>query len=124
MKSSINPRYAKNVVIHLSFNFSVSIVRYCIELRNNKEFELSNQLIKSGTSIGANLMEAQNAESSADFKHKIKIALKEADETEYWIRILIEVFNEDNLHKLLQSVQEIIKILNKILSTLSKKARN
>ena len=123
MKTSINPRYADNVIINLSFSFSVSIVRYCIELRKNREFELSNQLIRSGTSIGANLMEAQNAESPPDFKHKIKIALKEADETEYWIRILIEIFKEDQLNKLLQSVHEIIKILNKILSTLSKKAR-
>lgn len=121
MKSSINPRYADNAVLNLSFNFSVSLIRYCVVLREKKEYELAHQLIRCGTSVGANLIEAQNAESPADFKHKVKIALKEADETEYWIRILIAILGEDKLDKLLISIQEIIKILNKILSTLSKK---
>ena len=76
-----------NAILSLSFEFSLLTIEYCERLVDGKKFVLSNQLLKSGTSIGANAMEAQNAESKADFVHKIKIAAKEAGETQYWLML-------------------------------------
>ena len=73
----------KNPLLKLSFEFSFMILQYCDLLDEQHKYTISKQLIRSGTSIGANSMEAQNAESKADFVHKIKIAAKEADETQY-----------------------------------------
>jgi len=66
-----------------SFQFACDIVLYCDELKKKKDFELASQLLKSGTSIGANTREAQRGVSTKDFKNKFGIALKEADETKY-----------------------------------------
>ena len=77
----------KNPLLKLSFEFSILILEYCDALDELHKYAISKQLIKSGTSIGANAMEAQNAESRADFIHKIKLAAKEADETQYWISL-------------------------------------
>ena len=74
-----------NVIVDLTFKFSLEVIGYCEKLENDRKYVLSRQLLKSGTSIGANAREAQNAESKADFIHKFKIAVKEADETEYWL---------------------------------------
>ena len=63
------------------------IIEYCEKLEVSKKFVISGQLLKSGTSIGANIHEAQNAESRADFIHKMKIAAKELEETKYWLRL-------------------------------------
>ncbi len=71
-----------------SFDFACDIVHYCDELKRNKDFELASQLLKSGTSIGANTREAQRGVSTKDFKNKFGIALKEADETKFWLEIL------------------------------------
>jgi four helix bundle protein len=65
-----------NVVVKLTFEFALDIIKYCEVLQEDKKFVVANQLLKSGTSIGANIREAQNAESKADFIHKFKIALK------------------------------------------------
>jgi four helix bundle protein len=73
----------ENIIVEKSFQFALKIVLYCELLEDKKKFVLSHQLLRSGTSIGANVREAQNAESKADFIHKIKLAAKEADETEY-----------------------------------------
>ena len=77
---------------------------------------ISRQLIRSGTSIGANVKEAQNAESKADFIHKLKIALKEADETEYWL-FLCKGLNYYSPESLIQKLNGIIKLLNRIITT-------
>lgn len=74
-------------------------------------------MLKSGTSIGANIREAQNAESKADFIHKMKIAAKETDETEYWLLICKNVESYPSDDKLLEEVNELIKILSKIISS-------
>jgi four helix bundle protein len=74
-----------NVIVDLSFKFALNIISFVETLEQNKRFVIANQLLKSGTSIGANVREAQNAESKIDFIHKLKIAAKEADETEYWL---------------------------------------
>jgi len=76
-----------NLIVELSFEFALLIVEFTTSLEQLKKISLANQLFKSGTSIGANVREAQNAESKNDFIHKMKIAAKEADETEYWLLI-------------------------------------
>nr|MDA3928442.1 four helix bundle protein [Prolixibacteraceae bacterium] len=73
----------KNLILDLSLKFALEIIDYAELLENNRKFVISNQLLKSGTSIGANIREAQSAESKADFIHKFKIGDKEVNETEY-----------------------------------------
>ena len=78
----------ENVIMTKSFQFAIDIIAFCEELEKNKKFVVANQLLKSGTSIGAQVREAQNAESKADFVHKFKIVAKEAEETEYWLQLV------------------------------------
>jgi four helix bundle protein len=92
MKFSNSPKYQENPILKESYEFAIKIIFYSELLEENRKLMVAKQLIRSGTSIGANIKEAQNAESKADFIHKLKLALKEADETEYWLfyaRILI-----------------------------------
>ena len=77
--------FDKNPILSLSFQFALLVIKYCEELEKNRRFTIANQLLKSGTSIGANAMEAQNAESKTDFIHKMRIAAKEAEEAQYWL---------------------------------------
>lgn len=107
----------ENVIVEKSFQFALKVVLYCELLEDNKKFVLARQLLRSGTSIGANVREAQNAESKADFIHKIKVAAKEADETEYWLLICKHTPTYPFDDKLLTDVLELIKILSKILSS-------
>lgn len=72
-----------NIVVDKSFQFALQIVAFTKKLEDHKLYPLARQLFRSGTSIGANIREAQNAESKKDFIHKMKIAAKEANETEY-----------------------------------------
>lgn len=110
-----------NPVLKHSFDFALGIIRYTERLQEQKHFVLSNQLLKSGTSIGANIMEAQNAESRADFIHKMKIAAKEADETQYWLLLCIHAETYPDCSELLFKLTEINKLLGKILATSKKK---
>ena len=73
----------KNIIVDLTFKFSLLIISYSEELRQLNKFEMSSQIFRSGTSIGANIREAQNAESKKDFIHKFKVSAKEADEVHY-----------------------------------------
>lgn len=107
----------ENIIVEKSFRFALTIVLYCESLEENKKFVISRQLLRSGTSIGANVREAQNAESKADFIHKLKIAAKEADETEYWLLICKESPSYPFDVSLLNDIQELIKILSKIISS-------
>jgi four helix bundle protein len=107
----------ENIIVEKSFQFALKVVLYCELLEDNKKFVLSRQLLRSGTSIGANVREAQNAESKADFIHKNKVAAKEADETEYWLLICKHTPTYPFDDKLLTDVLELIKILSKILSS-------
>lgn len=75
----------ENEIVRVIFLFALRVIAYCELLEDGKKYVIASQLLKSGTSIGANVREAQNAESKADFVHKLKIAAKEADETEYWL---------------------------------------
>src|SRR5688572_11823349 len=79
----------QNTIYLKSYSFAIRIVNIYKEISENKrEYILSKQLLKSGTAVGALVHEAQQAESKADFIHKMSIALKEANETEYWLRLL------------------------------------
>ena len=75
----------RNEILELSFEFAIDIIRFSELLEEQKKYIIARQLLKSGTSIGANVRESQNSESKADFIHKLKIAAKEAEETEYWL---------------------------------------
>ncbi|HEY5464768.1 MAG TPA: four helix bundle protein [Hanamia sp.] len=110
-----------NPILKITFEFSLLGIDYCDVLEGMKKYVISNQLLKSGTSIGANAMEAQNAESKADFIHKIKIAAKEADETQYWL-LLCSLSNKyPECDSLLLKLESIQKVLNKILGTAKKR---
>lgn len=107
----------ENLVVQLSLEFAIVIIEYCQTLEYEKKFIVARQLLKSGTSIGANIHEAQNAESKDDFVHKMKIAAKEADETQYWLTLceLSEGYPSAILLK--EKLQSLINILSKIIST-------
>lgn len=106
-----------NIILKLTLEFSLLIIEYCEELEMNKRFVIPNQLLKSGTSIGANIREAQNAESLNDFIHKFKIAAKEIDETKYWLELCQLSKNYPNTESLTEKLVNISKIVNKIIST-------
>jgi four helix bundle protein len=97
-----------------SFEFACEIVVYCDTLKENKDFELASQLLKSGTSIGANTREAQRGVSKKDFKNKFGIALKEADETKYWLEIL-EATGRQVPKEMKNKCEELIRILVAII---------
>ena len=107
----------ENIILKLTLEFSLLIIEYCELLEMNRKFVVSNQLLKSGTSIGANIREAQNAESLNDFIHKFKIAAKEIDETEYWLTLCKLSKNYPNPDSLTEKLVNISKVVNKIIST-------
>ena len=111
-----------NPILKKTIEFSLMVIEYCELLDSNKKYIISKQLLRSATSIGANAMEAQNAESKADFIHKLKISAKEADEVQYWLT-LCEYANTypDSVHLHLK-LTEIQKILNSILGTAKRKS--
>jgi four helix bundle protein len=106
-----------NPILKLTLDFSIKIVKYCDELQNNKKFVIAHQLLKPGTSIGANSFEAQNAESKADFIHKFKIAAKEAEETQYWLIICQHSNGYPDTKELLEKLNEINKVIGSILKS-------
>src|SRR6202012_1065672 len=76
-----------NLIVDLTFNFSLKVIAFTELLESKRKYNMANQLFRSGTSIGANVREAQGAESKVDFRHKCKVAYKEAEETEYWLKL-------------------------------------
>ena len=109
----------KNIIREKSFAFAIEIVTLYKILVERKEFVLSKQLLRSGTSIGANIRESEHAQSKADFIHKLSIALKEANETEYWLDLLYETkyVSESEFQSIKPKVIEILKILVSIINT-------
>ncbi|WET48629.1 four helix bundle protein [Chryseobacterium indologenes] len=108
----------ENIIVNKTFEFALNIIEFSEGLYRINKFSLANQIFKSGTSIGANVREAQNAESKTDFIHKIKIAAKEADETEYWLLLCLKSPHLNSPEeKLLLDLKEIVLILSKIIST-------
>jgi four helix bundle protein len=114
--------FDNNPILKLSFDFSLMVIEYCEKLEEHKKYVIARQLLRSGTSIGANAMEAQNGESKADFIHKMKIAAKEAEEAQYWLWLCEYSKNYPDCKDLLAKLEEINKVLGKILSTAKKKS--
>jgi four helix bundle protein len=106
-----------NPIVDLSFNFGVRIVKFYKYLNDKQVYVLSKQLLRCGTSIGANVHESIHAQSRADFISKMNIALKEADETDYWLRLLkeAEFIEEKEFISLQKDVKQIIGTLVKII---------
>lgn len=107
-----------NIIATKSFDFALLIIKLYIHLKDNNEFIISKQLLKSGTSIGANVEEAIAAQSKRDFISKMAIASKEARETKYWLRLLSESqLVEVDVELYLQEIEHIINIITKIVKT-------
>lgn len=112
----------ENVIKDKSYSFALRIVKLYQYLCEKKEFVLSKQMLRSGTSIGANVRESEHAESKADFIHKLSISLKEANETEYWLELLYDANYIDK--KMYDSISkdctELLKILISIIKSSKK----
>jgi four helix bundle protein len=106
-----------NLILDRTFEFAFEIISFTSEIEKTKKFAVANQLLKSGTSIGANAKEAQSPESKADFIHKMKISAKEAQETEYWLELCKYSEELPDPGKLIDKVREISKILTAIITT-------
>jgi len=102
-----------------AYNFALAIISLYKEMKSQNEYILSKQIIRSGTSIGANVEEASAAQSRKDFISKMSIASKEARETHYWLRLLkdSQLCNDIDYEKLIYDSEEIIKILTSIVKT-------
>jgi four helix bundle protein len=114
----------KNVLKDKSYAFSIRAVKLCKHLRNQKgEYVLSKQVLRSATSIGANVAEANQAQSRADFISKLSIALKEAVETEYWLSLLRDTsyMSAGGAESILDDCTELIRLLTSIIKTTKKR---
>ena len=113
----------RNLIVEKSIEFSLKIITYTETLEKNGKFIISKQLLRSATGIGACVFEAQNAESRADFIHKMKLAAKEASETLYWLILCERSANYYFDVSLRENADELIRILSKIISS-AKTARS
>jgi four helix bundle protein len=115
----------ESIIAGKAYNFALSIVKLYKKLIEQKEFVLSKQLLRAGTSIGANINEAISAQSKRDFVHKLSISLKESRETCYWLRLLKDSnYISSDFAKMYSDCDEIIKILTKIILTTKQKYFN
>ena len=113
-----------NIIVDKSFSFAVRIVNlYKYLTQEQREFILSKQLIRSGTSIGANISEAQRGQSKADFVAKMSIALKEANETDYWLKLLFKTdyLNETQYNSMHADINELLGLLTAICKSANTK---
>ena len=116
---------SENVIQVKSFEFAVEIIEtYKSLVSEKKEFILSKQLLRSGTSIGANISEAVRGQSTKDFIHKLQISRKEANETLYWVKLLkaTDYLPEKRTENLIVKCEELIKILTSIIKTTENKS--
>ena len=115
LKNGETKRYQRKII----FLFAIEIVGLYKVLAERKEFVLSKQVLRSGTSIGANIREAEHAQSKADFIHKLSISLKEANETEYWLDLLYETkyINQIEFENIKPKIIELLKLLTSIINT-------
>ena len=117
---------AKAGIHELSYDFGCRITRlfqYLTEDAEYKEYVISKQIYRSGTSVGANVRESKHAQSNADFLSKMSIAYKEADETDYWLNLLHDngYLNDEQFHSLSKDCDRILKILTSIVKTMKEK---
>ena len=111
---------SKSILQEKSFQFALKIIKLCKFLAEEKrEYVLSKQILRSGTSIGANVREAQNAQSKADFIHKLSISQKECDETIYWLELLnqSEYISNEEFSFLNANANELLKMLRSAILT-------
>ena len=111
---------SENIILIKSFSFAIRVVKlYKILNESNKEYVLSKQLLRCGTSIGANVREAHNAESKNDFIHKMGIAQKETSEVIYWLELLKETgyLNQKEFDSIVSDANELLKIIRSIILT-------
>ena len=111
----------QNVVKDKSFEFAIRIINLYKHLTGSKqEFVISKQLLRSGTSIGANICEAEQAQSTADFLSKISISLKESCESDYWIRLLhrTDYISEQEYQSIIADCKELTKLLTSIIKSI------
>lgn len=115
----------ENLILTKSKDFAIQIIVFYHFLTEKKEFDIGRQILRSGTSIGANVRESQNAQSTADFISKLSIALKEADETAYWIEIIQEsgIAGGEKTSQLYDSCKELIKLLVSIIKKTKENAK-
>ena len=111
----------RNEILELSFEFAVDIIEFSELLEEHKKYIVARQLLKSGTSVGANIRESQNCESSADFVHKLKIAAKEAEETEYWLLLCERAKKYPYDPILMTKLISIKKLLSSIITKMKNK---
>jgi len=109
----------KNIIKEKSFAFAIDVVNLYKVLAEKRELVLSRQMLRSGTSIGANIREAEHAQSKADFIHKLSISLKEANETEYWLDLLYETkyLSDIDFLNIKPKITEILRLLTSIVKT-------
>ena len=109
----------ENIIKGKSFAFAIEIVTLYKILLDRKEFVLSKQMLRSGTSIGANIRESEHAQSKADFINKLSISLKEANETEYWIDLLFETkyLSQTEFDIIKPKIVELLKLLTSIINS-------
>jgi four helix bundle protein len=118
IKKFFERRFKKeNLIVQLTFNFAVESISFCTKLEELRKWSLANQLLRASLSIGANVKEAQNAESKADFIHKMKIAAKEAEEVEYYFELCNASNELPDAKELSEKVQVICKVLHKIIGS-------
>jgi four helix bundle protein len=113
----------KNLVREKSFQFAIRVVNLYKHIQEKKhEYVLSKQLLRSGTSIGANVRESDNAESKLDFIHKLSIAQKETDETMYWLELLFatEYLSKNEFESISADATELLRIIRSIIITTKK----
>ena len=114
----------ENLIVELTQNFAVKIITFHLEVKKTGMVSMSEQLFKSGTSVGANVSEAQNAESKKDFIHKMKIAAKEGEETSFWLTLCHRSPELPNPGDLQADIKSINKILSKIIASARKNEGN
>ena len=116
---------AQSIAKQKSYDFAVQIIFFCTKLKKLKQYEIASQLLRSGTSIGANIEEALAGSSRKDFFAKMCIASKEARETNYWLRLIRDtaIMDDVGTKTLIKLSEELIKILTSIVKTGSKTSR-
>lgn len=114
------------VLADKSYAYSLEVVKVCRGLNVKKEFILSSQLLRSGTSVGANIAEGKYAQSKSDFVSKLSISLKEANESQYWIRLLFDsgYIDEKSFNFLTTICDEVIRLLISSIKTLKNKSQD
>jgi four helix bundle protein len=121
-----NKKESKSIIADKAYAFALLIISIYKELKGENEFILSKQILRSGTSIGANVNEAISAESKKDFVHKLSISLKEARETKYWLNLLkdSDFISQETFNKSNKNCEELIKILSSIILTTKQRYLN